>query len=419
MEALKLTRALKSNTALQTVTQKHGHVRLANYANNSWRINLDRRDSGPAMIVASLDGPSTSTRYLQQKQVDLFIRPLTQFHMDQNPNKDEEMVVAKLRLVAAAAADRAEMHGVLAEQRDGWNKLLLASLTNITLAALILQALPNNDSNNVVATLLYGFSTALMCGVNKIQPSQLAEEQRMAARLFRQLNTDIHTNLALPPHLRQDKCAESFLAKAYKAVLALDEAYPLPLFPGMLDKFPKIVRPTVWWPQHEQYHQTQNRRPHTDNNTTINGWSAEVEEELRGISETLKTGDIAEYVGLSRKVLGANSILAIAGPLLTGIAGALNLNGAMLSMSMVAGVLGVVGNTLSHAGQVGMVFEMYRNCAGFYHLLDSSISDTLSEADPEERENGELFHWRLALQLGRDPHSPLADSASKFAGKLF
>ncbi|GLJ47900.1 hypothetical protein SUGI_1011380 [Cryptomeria japonica] len=132
------------------------------------------------MIVASLDGASTSTRYLQQKQVDLFIRPLTQFHMDQNPNKDEEMVVAKLRLVAAAAADWAEMHGVLAQQRDGWNKLLLASLTNIT----------------------------------------------------------------------------------------------------------KIVRPTVWWPQHEQYHQTQNRRPHTDKNTTINGWSAEVEEKLRGISET-------------------------------------------------------------------------------------------------------------------------------------
>ncbi|GLJ47904.1 hypothetical protein SUGI_1011450 [Cryptomeria japonica] len=330
------------------------------------------------------------------------------------------MVVAKLRLVAAAAADRAEMHGVLAQQRDGWNKLLLASLTNITLAALILQALPNiNDSNNVVATLLYGFSTAFMCGVNKLQPSQLAEEQRMAARLFHQLKTDIHTNLALPPRLRQEKCADSFLAKAYKAVLALDEAYPLPLFPGMLDKFPKIVQPTVWWPQHEQNHQTQNQRPHTDNNTTINGWSAEVEEELRGISETLKTGDIAEYVGLSRKVLGANSILAIAGPLLTGIAGALNLNGAMLSMSMVAGVLGVVGNTLSHAGQVGMVFEMYRNCAGFYHLLDSSISDTLSEADPEARENGELFHWRLALQLGRDPHSPLADSDSKFAGKLF
>ncbi|GLJ47907.1 hypothetical protein SUGI_1011490 [Cryptomeria japonica] len=417
MEALKLTRALKSNTVLQLVTQKqkHDHVGLANYANKSWRINLDRRQ-----VVASLDGPNT--RYLQQKQVDLFIRPLTQSHIDQNPNKDEdddEMVVAKLRLVAAAAADRAEMHGVLAQQRDGWNKLLLASLTNITLAALILQALPNiNDSNNVVATLLYGFSTALMCGVNKLQPSQLAEEQRMAARLFHQLKTDIHTKLALPPRLRQEKCADSFLAKAYKAVLALDEAYPLPLFPGMLDKFPKIVQPTVWWPQHEQNHQTQNQ-PQTDNNTTINGWSAELEKELRGVSETLKTGDIAEYVGLSRKVLGVNSILAIAGPLLTGIAGALNLNGAMLSMSMVAGVLGVVGNTLSHAGQVGMVFEMYRNCSGFYHLLDSSISDTLNEADPEARENGELFRWRLALQLGRDPHSPLEDSASKFAGKLF
>ncbi|GLJ47906.1 hypothetical protein SUGI_1011470 [Cryptomeria japonica] len=349
MEALKLTRVLKSNI---------GHVGLTNYANKSWRINLDRRQ-----VVASykswrinLDGPST--RYLQQKQVDLFIRPLTQSHMDQDKDEDdddEEMVVA------AEAADRAEMHDVLAQQRDGFNKLLLPSLTNITLAALILQALPNNDTNNVVATLLYGFSTALMCGVSKMQPSQLAEEQRIAARLFRQLNTDIHTNLALPP---------------YKAVLALDEAYPLPVFP-------------------------------------------ELETELRGVSETLKSGDIAEYVGLSRKVLGVNSILAIAGPLLTGIAGALNLNGAMLSMSMVAGVLGVVGNTLSHSGEVGMVFEMYRNCAGFYHLPDSSISDTLNEAEPEARENRELFRWRFALQLGRDPHSPLADSASKFAGKLF
>ncbi|GLJ47897.1 hypothetical protein SUGI_1011340 [Cryptomeria japonica] len=370
MEALKLTRVLKSNTVLQTVTQKHGHVGLTNCANKSWRINLDR-----CQVVASLDGPST--RYLQQKQVDLFIRPLTQFHIDQDKDEDdEEMVVAKLRLVAAAAVDREEMHAALAQQRDGWNKLLLPSLTNITLAALILQPLPSNDTNNVVATLLHGFSTALMCGMNKMQPSQLAEEQRMAARLFRQLNTDIHTNLALPPYLRQDKCADSFLTKAYKAVLALDEAYPLPLFP-------------------------------------------ELETELRGVSETLKSGDIAEFVGLSRKVLGVNSILAITGPLLTGIAGALNLNGAMLSMSMVAGVLGVVGNTLSHAGQVGMVFEMYRNCAGFYHLLDSSIADTLSEADPEARENGELFRWRLASQLGRDPHSPLADSASKFAGKLF
>ncbi|GLJ47902.1 hypothetical protein SUGI_1011410 [Cryptomeria japonica] len=411
MEALKLTRVLKSNTVLQTVTQKHGHVGLTNCANKSWRINLDR-----CQVVASLDGPST--RYLQQKQVDLFIRPLTQFHIDQDKDEDdEEMVVAKLRLVAAAAADREEMHAALAQQRDGWNKLLLPSLTNITLAALILQPLPSNDTNNVVATLLHGFSTALMCGMNKMQPSQLAEEQRMAARLFRQLNTDIHTNLALPPHLRQDKCADFFLTKAYKAVLALDEAYPLPLFPGVLDKFPKIVQPAVWWSQ-QQNHQTQNQ-PQTNNNKTINGWSAELETELRGVSETLKSGDIAEFVGLSRKVLGVNNILAIAGPLLTGIAGALNLNGAMLSMSMVAGVLGVVGNTLSHAGQVGLVFEMYRNCAGFYHLLDSSISDTLSEADPEARENGELFRWRLASQLGRDPHSPLADSASKFAGKLF
>ncbi|KAH9298793.1 hypothetical protein KI387_030475 [Taxus chinensis] len=336
------------------------------------------------------------------------------------------MIVAKLRLVAAAAAYRAEMHAVLADQRDGWNKLFHSSLTNITLAALILQALPNNISNSSIAsTLLYGASAALMCGVNKIQPSQLAEEQRMAARLFRQLNTDIHTNLALPTHLRQERSAQSFLSRAYEAVLALDKSYPLPLFPGMRDKFPEIVEPAVWWPQEEEEDdsapQLSQSQSHGNTRSIVNGWSVELEKELRGVSETLRSGDISEFVGLSKKILQVNTILTIAAPLLTGTAGALNMmqNNSSLSMSMVAGVAGVLASTLSHGGQIGMIFEMYRNCAGFYHFLDSSISRTLKQSNPEMRENGELFHWKLALHLGRDPHSPLSDSSSKFAGKLF
>jgi hypothetical protein len=48
-----------------------------------------------------------------------------------------------------------------------------------------------------------------------------------------------------------------------------------------------------------------------------------------------------------------------------------------------------------------MVFEMYRNCAGFFRLLQESIEATLEERDLEKRENGELFEMNVALKLGR------------------
>ena len=37
--------------------------------------------------------------------------------------------------------------------------------------------------------------------------------------------------------------------EAMDRVLALDAAYPLPLLPAMLDKFPKAVEPARWWPR--------------------------------------------------------------------------------------------------------------------------------------------------------------------------
>ncbi|PPS13823.1 hypothetical protein GOBAR_AA06785 [Gossypium barbadense] len=88
-------------------------------------------------------------------------------------------------------------------------------------------------------------------------------------------------------------------------------------------------------------------------------------------------------------------------------------------------------NTFEHGGQVGMVFEMYRNNAGFFKHMQESIESTLDESDVEKRENGELFEIKVALQLGRSL-SELRDVAKKssysriegspmdeFASKLF
>ena len=82
--------------------------------------------------------------------------------------------------------------------------------------------------------------------------------------------------------------------------------------------------------------------------------------------------------------------------------------------------------TVEHGGQVGMVFEMYRSTAGLFQLMKETIESTLEEKDVGERENGELFEMKVALQLGRNlpglqnlaaTHSP--SSPREFASKLF
>ncbi|KAL2931346.1 hypothetical protein RDABS01_036756 [Bienertia sinuspersici] len=71
-------------------------------------------------------------------------------------------------------------------------------------------------------------------------------------------------------------------------------------------------------------------------------------------------------------------------------------------MAAVAGSMGAVVNTIEHGGQVGMVFEMYRNCAGFFSLLEEKVECNLEEKDVEKRENGEIFEMKMALHLGRN-----------------
>nr|GFB91307.1 probable F-box protein At4g22030 [Tanacetum cinerariifolium] len=115
-----------------------------------------------------------------------------------------------------------------------------------------------------------------------IQPSQLTEEQRNASRLFKQLESEIKTKIAIGnPTL-------SYVNEAMNKVLALDRAYPLPLLGVMLEKFPAKTEPAVWWPA--------KRRTSAIGKKDNNGWSAELEEEMQEITWVLEVKDKDDYL---------------------------------------------------------------------------------------------------------------------------
>ncbi|XP_077221061.1 putative F-box protein At4g22030 [Tasmannia lanceolata] len=347
---------------------------------------------------------------------------------------DDSMAsLTKLYAIAEAVSDRVEMHTIIGEQRNNWNFLLVSSINAITLSAATmagLSAIPPGEpllAFKLSSTLLYLVATGLFMVVNKIQPSQLAEEQRNAAKLFRHLHTQIQTILALRTPTLVD------LNDVMERVLAIEKAYPLPLLP-LLEKFPEKVEPTKWWPS---YKRLQKQEQQVGGQIEGNGWSRELEEEMKGVIRILKRKDIAEYVRLGKLVLKVNRILASLGPSLTGVAavgaalvGSPSVGQWALLAGVTGGALASVVNTLEHGGQVGMVFELFRNCAGFYHLLEESIDSTLMEREVDKRENGELFEMKVALHLGRSlselralgslsSSSSEDDNTSEFAGKLF
>ncbi|KAI7746805.1 hypothetical protein M8C21_007712, partial [Ambrosia artemisiifolia] len=131
----------------------------------------------------------------------------------------------------------------------------------------------------------------------------------------------------------------------------------------MLEKFPAKVEPAVWWPE--------KRRPSAKRQQDKNGWSVELEEEMREIIKVLEVKDKDDYLRLGEKALKLNKGLAIAGPLLTG--------------------LGAIGS-------------------------GESIESNLDERDVERRENGEVFEMKVALQLGRSL-SELRDVAASSSRK--
>ncbi|TXG46981.1 hypothetical protein EZV62_026275 [Acer yangbiense] len=346
----------------------------------------------------------------------------------QKHDRNEECNVKALYAILEAVCDRVEMHNNIGEQRNNWNTLLLNSINMITLTASTMAGVAaTGDSHlglKLSSTLLFSAVTGMMVMVNKIQPSQLAEEQRNAVRLFKQLQREIENVIALRVPCEDD------VKEAMEKVLALDKAYPLPLLGSkMIEKFPKTFETATWWPS-RQHHQRKNRDGRRESRKQSNGWSEEMEMEMREIVKVLKTKDTEDYERLGNLVLKINKFLAISGPLLTGIAAVGSFSGSP-SLAAAAGALAAVVNSFEHGGQVGMVLEMYRNCGGFFKLLEESIESTLDQSEVEKRENGEMFEMEVALKLGRSL-SELRDLARKssysciegtqneeFASKLF
>ncbi|XP_057794985.1 probable F-box protein At4g22030 [Salvia miltiorrhiza] len=380
-------------------------------------INLPKRVT--KISLPQLRGNTTSFEQLE-KQLSPNVEALIE------KDDGDALVVAKLHAIMEAVADRVEMHKNIGDQRKEWNSLLLSSINALTLAAATMAGIASTSHGDATAmtissTAMYVAATGMLSIVNKIQPSQLAEEQRNATRLFKQLHTQIQTILSIgnptPIHVNQiiDK------------VLALDKAFPLPLLGGsMLDKFPATLEPAVWWPQNIRKH-----HPKTTNQG-YNGWNGKLEEEMREIVKVMKLKDEEDYLRLAGKALNLNKLLAKSAPLLTAmaaVASSLHSHGGWAAaLAVGGGALATVANSFEHGGQVGMVFEMYRSNAGFFKLMQESIQSNLDEDDFERRENGEMLEMKVALQLGRslsDLRNLAKDSSLKgeaineFASKLF
>uniref|UniRef100_A0A8I6YRU1 F-box protein n=1 Tax=Hordeum vulgare subsp. vulgare TaxID=112509 RepID=A0A8I6YRU1_HORVV len=348
--------------------------------------------------------------------------------------------VEKLRAIGEAAADRAEMHDIIGRQRDNWNHLLLHSTNSLTLAASVMAALapaaPSMVALKASAGVLLTTAAVTMAAVNKIQPSQLAEEQRNATRLWRELERDVRAALALGATAATT--TQDDVQEAMDRVLALDAAYPLPLLPGMLEKFPKAVEPARWWPRRRAAQPKRSRSfGRRGSASSNNGWTHELEEEMRGILRVIKAKDEQEFLTVGKLVLNLNRGLAVAGPALAGTAALASVfigsgeAGAWASGAAVfGGALAAAVNTVEHGGQMGMLFELLRNCAGFYRKIQEDIEANLGEPDVERREGGEVFATKVALKLGRSVSdlkqfrkvaSPSVrdEDIEEFAGKLF
>ncbi|KAL2931345.1 hypothetical protein RDABS01_036755 [Bienertia sinuspersici] len=309
------------------------------------------------------------------------------------------------------------MHHNICQQRTNWNSLLLNSVNMITLTAVTMAGLaeesgPHGLALKVSSTLLFAAGTGILLIMSKIQPSQLVEEQRNAVRLLKQLKASIETRISIRTVTQND------VDEAMEKVLALDKAYPLPLLGAMLEKYPESLRPAVWWPRKKQTTSSSPAvRCGSKEGDRNNGWSKELENEMNEIIGVTKRKDAEDFVGLGNKALGLSKVLGISGPVLSGVAavGAAFVGyggpwGGLLAA--MAGSMAAVVNTIEHGGQVGMVFEMYRNCAGFFKLLEETVESTLEEEDLGKRENGEIFEMKMALHLGRSL-SELRDLADK------
>lgn len=334
---------------------------------------------------------------------------------------DDQMLLTELRLLANAAADRAQMHNILAQQRDNWNKLFQRFLTMATMTATVLAGLNGQQhslSLSLPAFFLDAGSAFMMAVINQFQPSQLAEEQRTAFRLFTKLVNDIEYALLVSPALRQDTAA--LLQDSQRRLQALDRAYPMELTPGGLEKFPSRVVPPVLSNQ-----PINASVPAKVAQCEVNGWNESISRDLSEVATLLHDSDVAKYVSWAQNVVKVNKCLAVAAPLfaLSGAAlnavDALGWSNEMGVHAAMCSVLAAFAGSVSHDLQLGMVFELYRFSAGYYAEMKVSIDKTL-KAPADQRENAVLFRRRVANELGRDGgQGPLVPPEAKSGGTLF
>ncbi|KAI4311977.1 hypothetical protein MLD38_036837 [Melastoma candidum] len=395
-----------------------------NVAQCSIRIPRRTQDSSVArklvQELTSLNNISAYPRAEEPLMIELAgdVMPIVQ---------ERSSALDEIYLLLRAVSDRYEMHRNVGEQRDNWNSLLLNSVNMMTLTATATAAFAGALSPGgaglaakVSSAVLFSAAAGIMMVVNKIQPSQLAEEQRNASRLFKQLESEITTLIATKSSVTERDVRE-FTGK----ILALDRAYPLPLLGAMIEKFPAKFSPAKWTSP-DQYSPSPKTSP-CEYDT--NGWSPELEAEMCAILHVIKQKDKKDYMRLGNIALKLNKALAVTGPFLTAAAAAASAFG-VPTAAAAAGALAAAVNTLEHGGQVGMVVEMYRNCAGFFDTLENTIEGSLKEEDPRRRENGEVFERKVAMSLGRSlsemrelawkaTTTEESEEVDEFASKLF
>ncbi|KAJ4725120.1 F-box protein [Melia azedarach] len=145
------------------------------------------------------------------------MKPKMEVKQEREEVTSNSMVLQELHAIMEIVADRAEMHKNIGIQRDNWNRLLLNSVNGMTGTAATMAGLAAVGGVGVEEALLalklcsgmlYVATTGILLVMNKIQPSQLAEEQRNASRLFKRLHNEIKTTTQ---HLHIEGCnGESF-----------------------------------------------------------------------------------------------------------------------------------------------------------------------------------------------------------------
>ncbi|KAI3741025.1 hypothetical protein L1987_58689 [Smallanthus sonchifolius] len=329
------------------------------------RLNLPSTSSFPS---PSIHLPKIRTDNLHAPKIASNISLVDKITSKARVVYPDNEVMEKLYVILEAVTDRVEMHKNIGEQRNNWNSLLLTSINNITLTAATMAAITSVPGAplevlKLSSTFMYLAATGMLVIMNKIQPSQLAEEQRNAARLLGQLEREIKTKIEIADPTLND------VNEAMKKVLAIDRAYPLPLLGVMIEKFPAKIEPTVWWPEKQI-----NTSP-----KDANGWNVELEEEMREIIRILEVKDKADYLRLGKKALKLNKVLAIAGPLLTGLGA---IGSVFLGSSPWAMLVGVMGgamasavNSVQHGGQLGRSLSELRDVAASYSRKGNDIEE--------------------------------------------